>query len=388
MSALIRADITPSTVSWAIQYSNIDRELLSRKVGVKSQKINSWESGEEKPTLNQLYKLAKVCDVPVSLFFFENPPDDIPLAVNDFRKIYSSYGNSDISYELTLEIRNARRIQKLAFEVFEEIEIQPPQFSFWINPQETDENIAKSIRNYLDVSYEEQHNWRDKRVGFNNWREALENKGIIVLQSTNVEVSEMRGFSISGTSLPVIVVNRKDEYSARTFSLLHEFIHIATNTSGLCDLLYQNHIEAYCNRLAAETLMPKENFLLEVNKTILFKDNPSDYEIGSLSNKFSVSKISVLRHLLTYDFITPNFYQEKQFQYQKDYEQNQAKRKESNGFLIKRSATDIISQNGKFYPSLIMDAYFENKITKHDLFSMLNIKSRHLDDLFVKLSKK
>ncbi|MCB2214023.1 ImmA/IrrE family metallo-endopeptidase [bacterium] len=386
MPKIIRAEITPATVTWARKYANIDIDLLAKKVGVKSHQISAWELGDALPTINQLYKLAKVCDVPFSLFFFETPPDDIPLPVNDYRKIYSSYGNEEISYDLTLEIRKATRIRKLALEVFEDMEIDPPKFSFWIDAGSEEPKIAKSIRNYLGISFEQQKSWKDPRIAFNHWRGALENVGIIVLQSTRVEVSTMRGFSLSKTPLPVIVVNRKDEYAGRVFSLLHELIHVATNTSGLCDFISTNQLEIYCNRLAAEILMPTNYFLQEVHSHLFSIEEPSDSEIFTLSKIFSVSRISITRHLLTKGLISKDFYRQKQDQYQEEYEQIQDKRKRSKGYLIKKSPIDIISQNGHLYPSMVMDAYYDKKITMHDAVSMLDTKTRHLDALFAKLS--
>ncbi|MGZ9034940.1 MAG: ImmA/IrrE family metallo-endopeptidase [Rhodospirillales bacterium] len=59
--------------------------------------------------------------------------------------------------------------------------------------------------------------------------------GVLVFQATRVEMDEVRGFSIAEPVLPVIVVNRKDAPSGRTFSLLHEFTHLLLRRSGICD---------------------------------------------------------------------------------------------------------------------------------------------------------
>jgi len=235
MSKVIRAEITPETISWARKFANIDIDLLAWKVQVKAEQILEWETGEKQPTINQLFRLAKACDVPFSLFFFEDPPEDIPLPVKDFRKVHLEDSEEKISYELTLEIRNAIRIRKLALEVFQELEINPPNFTFFIDSFQKISYASRKIREFLEISFSEQKSWRKKREAFNQWRRALEKKEIIVLQSASVDVKTMRGFSISTSTLPVIVVNRKDAYSGRIFSLIHEFVHIATRTSGLCD---------------------------------------------------------------------------------------------------------------------------------------------------------
>ena len=388
MSKIIRAEITPSTISWAIRYSNIDRNILSSKMGVPLDKIESWDKGEAFPTINQLFKLAKICDVPFSLFFFDSPPDDFPISINDYRKFQLEYGPNELSYELTLEIRNATRIRKISLDLYEEMDITPPEFSFTIIPANQSKiKLAQEIRAFLGISFYQQSKWSQKRTAFNQWRRALENKSIIVLQSTQVNVETMRGFSLSESPLPVIVVNRKDELSGRIFSLLHEFVHIATNTSGLCDFLSETEIEVFCNSLAAEILMPNDDFLREVMTTTISPNNPTEYEISKLSKIFSVSKISVVRHLLTKNFISKEFYRTKQSLYNQEYEKVREERKKSNGFIIQRSAIDAISQKGHLYPSLVMDAVYDKKITPFDALNLLNLKSRHLDDLFTKLAK-
>lgn len=386
MSKIVRANITPEIIAWARNYANVPLDLLSRKVGVSVDHIEMWERGERQPTINQLMRLAKVCNVPISLFFLDKPPEVIPLPVNDLRQLYYKTPHDRFSYELTSEIRNAERIRKLALEMFSELEIQPPEFSFKISTNLSNEQIGLAIRNHLGINFERQKAWKTSLEAFNEWRRSLEKQNIIVLQATQVDITIMRGFSLSEELLPVIVVNRKDAYNGRIFSLIHEFIHIATRTSGLCDFSYDNRIEAYCNRITAHVLMPKNEFLNEVYKTTTNKGYPTDSEIKSLSKIFSVSKDTILRHLLTYQFISKSYYQEKQEAYKQELDQIKKNKKASKGFLVKRSATDVISQQGYYYPSLVMNAYFDRKITEHKAMSMLRIKSKYVDELIRKLS--
>ena len=78
--------------------------------------------------------------------------------------------------------------------------------------------------------------WRDPRVSYNAWRAALESAGILVFQVTGVAPAEMLGFSLSDRPLPVIGVNRKLHLNRRTFTLLHEFVHVFLERSGICDI--------------------------------------------------------------------------------------------------------------------------------------------------------
>ncbi len=54
----------------------------------------------------------------------------------------------------------------------------------------------------------------------------MENLGVLVFQVSNIPLEVMRGFSISETPYPTIIINRADNPFARIFSIIHEFVHI------------------------------------------------------------------------------------------------------------------------------------------------------------------
>src|SRR5690554_2020542 len=105
----------------------------------------------------------------------------------------------------------------------------------------------------------------------------------------------MRGMSIYDPVFPIIVVNRKDEYSARTFSLMHEFVHILTRTPGICDSLGIESqssfaIEIKCNEIAAETLIPQRALLQDSNWIKIRQNGWDDHLVNKIARNFSVSR--------------------------------------------------------------------------------------------------
>src|SRR5207245_2086104 len=76
---------------------------------------------------------------------------------------------------------------------------------------------------------------RPLRVFFKHWRNALESVCVLVFQASKIELDEMRGFSITERPLPVVVVNIKDAFTARSFSLFHETAHVLLGRGGLCN---------------------------------------------------------------------------------------------------------------------------------------------------------
>lgn len=80
-----------------------------------------------------------------------------------------------------------------------------------------------------------------------------------------VAVSEFGGLSVSYSLTPAILVNPKDAISGRLFTMLHEVVHIALNQNGICSPQYDTEesgkeIERFCNRVAAEVLIPRSVF--------------------------------------------------------------------------------------------------------------------------------
>jgi Zn-dependent peptidase ImmA (M78 family) len=139
--------------------------------------------------------------------------------------------------------------------------------------------------------------------------------GVLVFQSTDIDLSEMRGYSLASQPLPVIVVNRKDSPAARQFTLLHELTHLMLHTSGLCDLEIgsgrrgaEHSTEVFCNHTAGAALVPRALLLsdpiVKSHRGIVWEDG----ELKSLAAAHSVSREVILRRLLIAGRTTQVFY--------------------------------------------------------------------------------
>ena len=83
---------------------------------------------------------------------------------------------------------------------------------------------------------------------------------------------------------------------------------------------YDSKIEAFCNRVAACTLMPKKDFSdFPVVKNHSPGELWNDSEISAISNGFKVSRESVVRRLLTFGMVSNEFYATKRNQYISQY---------------------------------------------------------------------
>jgi Zn-dependent peptidase ImmA (M78 family) len=120
-------------------------------------------------------------------------------------------------------------------------------------------------------------------------------KNGIVKSSTRrgLSVNEFRGFAIADPLVPVIFINGKDSEAAWIFTLAHEIAHIWLGESGVSDLPANqqksgNNVEVFCNRVAAELLTPKAQFLAAWEQS-------TEYKFDALSKVFKVSRLVIAR---------------------------------------------------------------------------------------------
>jgi Zn-dependent peptidase ImmA (M78 family) len=237
-----------------------------------------------------------------------------------------------------------------------------------------------------------QKKWKTDRKAFDSFRQLMENKNILVIQAFEIETSIMRGFSLSFSPFPVIVVNHNDSFTGRSFTLFHEFAHIATNTSGLCNESGSSKIEVICNQIAAEVLMPKDVFIESVKEIFnsVVELGWDDYYIENLAKDFGVSREAIVRRLLTFKFVSQEFYEEKRKEYQAEFDRdktlkieaikNMESKKGPMG-LCKGTVIYARVRNGSSIPDIIMDAYFAKKISFVEASKILQLKSKNFNKL-------
>ncbi len=92
------------------------------------------------------------------------------------------------------------------------------------------------------------------------WRHGVEALGALVLQTRErVDPHVVRGMSLPSQPIPIINLSSGDTPAGRTFSLLHELVHVALNGGGICSPTpgaASAAMERYCDAVAASALMP------------------------------------------------------------------------------------------------------------------------------------
>ncbi len=383
MAKRVEALVDSRMLVWARRNSGLGAEEAARRVHVKLERLGGWERGESRPTVTQLLKLAKAYNVSFAVFYLPEPPKDFP-PMKDFRRLPGQPARAE-SPELRFEIRRARNRREIALELFRLMEGGPPEFSAKARLSDDPEKLAARIRNLLGVTLEDQTRFRDDYAAFRHWRSAFEKAGVLVFQARKVDLAEMRGFSISDTPLPAVVVNIAERVlAARVFTMLHELVHIMLGDGGLCDLSEargssrDRDVEVFCNRAAGAILVPKDDLLsqdLVVRKGL--RGDWKDEEVLKLARRYRASREVLLRRLLTFGCTTAKFYQRKTAEWRQKAERPGQSRGEKGGGPAPYRVE--VSASGDLFVRLVLDSYYHGDITSSDVSDYLNVKLQHLD---------
>jgi len=384
MARSIPALINPDILSWVRSFMGLDLDYVAEKAGIEYDRLVQWEGGSSRPTVAQLRKLAKVYRFSIAVFYLPVPPN-LNLPRPRDRRFLPGFEQLGISPELSFEFRWASERREIALELLANTGATPKQFDAQVSFRNEPERVGRTIREILDITYDEQTTWRDSRVAFNAWRDKLERLNILVFQAPDVPLQAMRGYSMLFDSLPIIGVNRKDTYNARSFTLLHEMTHLLIRMESLCDMEEEhgglsgpdNQIEIFCNSVAGCTLVPEQNFLTEdsiASATELGEEGKN--AIRNLARKYSVSREVIVRRMLTLGMVNEGFYRAKHEQYNREHA---AVHRPSGGFV--HPVVEAFSASGKGFVGLVLENLNRGLITTSDFSDILGLKVKHLERL-------
>ncbi|MFO1377178.1 MAG: XRE family transcriptional regulator [Steroidobacteraceae bacterium] len=400
MAKSVKAKVRKEVLKWARTSAGLTVTEAAKRLKTDADKITAWEEGTAAPTVSQLQTLADTYKRPLSVLYLQDVPKTFQ-PMRDFRRLPGG-APRPMSPELALEIRLANQRRQLALELRQDTGDPPPRFSHQAKLSDSAEGVGQRIRKLLDVSRDDVAEWAVDRNGygtFNGWRNKIEHAGVLAFQATRVSSEEVSGFAISADLLPVIVVTRTDTPpTRRTFTLLHEFAHLMLRVSGVTDLEESQalapddlRVEAFCNRVAAAALVPRDQFLAEemVASYQGGLEGWSDDVISDLARGYGVSREMIVRRLLTFERTTEAFYQRKRRQYNDEYrrqrEQERAKNEAENeaekGAFLRNPPRETLSNYGAQLVNLILDSYYRDRLSLSDVSGYLGLRTRHIPRL-------
>jgi Zn-dependent peptidase ImmA (M78 family) len=267
-----------------------------------------WLSEEARPTLRQLEDFARLTHTAFGYFFLPAPPA-ATLPVPDFRTVRDELITEPSSELLDiLYLCQQRQDWYREYARVQGLPLLP--FIASASSKQAPEAVAGAIRNTLTLSTAE-------RRAVPNWEAALrqligkaEEAGILVMASSivgsnthrHLDVGEFRGFVLADNLAPLIFLNGCDSKSAQMFTLAHELAHVWLGETGVSDTqagkVPAQQTERWCNRVAAELLMP-----MDALRSAHQADTAIPDEIQRLARLFKVSTLVALRRLFDAGYI-------------------------------------------------------------------------------------
>lgn len=395
MTSANLAYINPEIITWARKLRNLTFDELATKQ-LKAEQIRAWEEKRGLPTHAQATALAKKLKVPFLVLFLSDPPDmNVPLP--DLRTVSGTpVHNPSPGF---FEVINSAFVKQ---DWYRNSEISrganPLPFVGRFRTRDNFSLIAEDIRNVCQVS-------RFQRAA-SNWKEFLdlmiaraESVGILVFRSAVVghdthrtlAVREFRGFVLSDILAPVIFINDDDAKAAQIFTLAHELAHIWTGQTGISDpdikkkpQEFQNSTERACNKIAAEILVPEQDFLRRWDGSVSLWQNinrlTAHYRVSSLViliQAHDLGKIPDTEFSAAFDAELQRF--RRQDQKDKTKEEKAARKKGGNFWA------SFVIRNSRRFTDVVVRSAREGKARYTDAASLLGLRppsfERYLDQL-------
>jgi Zn-dependent peptidase ImmA (M78 family) len=288
-----RVAVAPSVLRWA-------QERSKRDDGAYESKFPAWPywvAGQKEPTIKQVADIASYSHLPFGIFFLDQPPE-IELPIPDYR--LGREGDEAAPSQDLLDVIDLS-VQRQAWFWDHAIKLGLGPASVTRATLEDEPSaVAAAAARELDytVAGRARMSRGDAR---NHLRRRFEERGGLAIFTSMVgndnhrmlDRGEFRGFTLADEVSPLIFVNSSDEsLSGQIFTFLHEYAHVVLRATGISDedpAAKATGVEAWCNAVAAEVLVPaadlKEQFRLDV---------PMVGELDRLSSRYLCSTLVIL----------------------------------------------------------------------------------------------
>ncbi len=288
-----RVAVAPSVLRWAQERSKRDDGAYERKFPA----WQYWVAGQKEPTIKQVADIASYSHLPFGIFFLDQPPE-IELPIPDYRlgrEGDEAAPSQDLLDVIDLSVQrqawfrdHAVKLGLGAASVTHATLEDEPSAVAAVAARELDYTVAgrarmtrEAARNHLRRRFEESGGLAviTSMVGNDNHR--------------MLDRGEFRGFTLADEIAPLIFVNASDEsLGGQIFTFMHEYAHVVLRATGISDedpAVKATGVEAWCNAVAAEVLVPAADLREQFRP-----DAPLAGELDRLSGRYLCSTLVIL----------------------------------------------------------------------------------------------
>ena len=304
-SRRLQITLQPEVLRWARERAGFDRPELARKLKVSPERVLEWERNG-KISVAQADRLAQRTHTALGFLYLTEPPEE-RLPIPDFRTRDNAPPPSS---DLLKTIYLMQRRQAWMRDELIEGGAEPLDFIGAYSTDAHPRQVGATMRDALQLT----ENWAEE---LGTWNDALRHlrhlvdaAGVLVSFSgvvgnnvyRKLDPDEFQGFALVDEYAPLVFVNSADFMAAQMFTLAHELAHLFIAQSGVSNLEAlqppSDETEQFCNKAAAEFLIPEEE-LLAFWPSARRTNDP--YQ--AIAHRFKVSSIVAARRALDLDLI-------------------------------------------------------------------------------------
>ena len=349
---------------------SIDLSLLAAETNLPLEQLRRFEQGEAEPTPKQAEILAKKLGVSQYLFYRSKTPDFDDRAL-DFRRHDDSSLISPAGARAIESVRSRLRYAAKFLDLSQTV----------VPLERSPEADGETVRRALKLSTEIQLSFETQKDLFRYIRHQIEELGILTF-SVSAPTSDFRGFAIQELSRWAVGFNSKEwSWGARSFTLVHELVHVFIGTPGLSDPFRpSNSDERFCNKVASLALAPARLLLR------LAEQNPRSQRDEVAYVKYAANKLNISLHMtairLEEEKLVDEGFAESWLAKVKasGKHPDQATQGGSAGPTAQDEGKTKISHFGSLLPQLIDKAIRDKKLHRNDSLKLFGLKYKYLSD--------
>lgn len=259
--------VNPSILEWARETAGLSPQSAAKVLGFNdtqkrtaTERLEALEGGQDEPSRSILLRMAKAYRRPLVVFYLKQPPPQGDRG-QDFRATPGSEAPKNPNLDSL--IRDVHGRQAIIKGLLEEEEAEPLDFVGSASIGTPSAELASRITERLNFSLQAFRRQSSPEAAFAYLRDVLEQSGVFVIllgnlgsHHTNIGVDVFRGFAISDSVAPLIIINDQDAKTAWSFTALHEAVHLWLGKTGVSSTSIETRIEKYCNDIASAILLP------------------------------------------------------------------------------------------------------------------------------------
>ena len=394
----VKALINKETLKAICDARRVETSYIAQKIGCKpSSKVDAWMSNtaEVLPTFNQAKKIAGCLHIPFAGLYMN--PHDIPMKklpkMINRRTFRGDHSPSESA--LNIAVFDLLESRDLFLSIKKEFDEDVDPFSVNINMDSSITEVAEAIRRVFGIELAEQFKKPSARQFYLYVRQMIEAKGVYIQCFSGVDLEEARGIAIYEDTLPIIGINENDRPPAKTFSIIHELVHLLKKQSSMCNEFISsfstNAEEIFCNGVAGELLVPRGALHIKLKNRGLSKGFTIK-DIQNLADDFSVSKEVITRRLLDNSIISDVEYatynDEFRRQIEIEKEEQRTARSEGRASIIPRHPDrEAIDRTSSKLCSTLYKGYTKDIFSKQDVSRYLGMSRKYIDKFLREVSK-